>query len=229
MTHAPAVRRRSGRTRRCSRRGARSCSPSESPGAAMTTTTSDGGRRAAPRTGRRAASEGPATRSPSTTWRRPRATRRRPRAPAWTRRPGPADRAPCPASARRPRRSPPPTARCGLLPAGGGDRRAAPAGPDGGDRPRRLRGMVFVWDEDTEGGFWMRNTPTPLSIAWFDADGDFVSSADMEPCRRGARLPDLPAGGPVPVRARGAPGRPRASRRRPRQPARLGGGCAAAS
>ena len=52
------------------------------------------------------------------------------------------------------------------------------------------QGMVFVWDADTSGGFWMRNTPTPLSIAWFDADGDFVSSADMEPCS--ATAPDCP-------------------------------------
>ena len=43
-------------------------------------------------------------------------------------------------------------------------------------------GMVFVWDHDTEGAFWMYNTVTPLSIAWFDADGEFVSSTDMEPC-----------------------------------------------
>jgi uncharacterized membrane protein (UPF0127 family) len=28
----------------------------------------------------------------------------------------------------------------------------------------------------------MRNTPMPLSIAFFGGDGGFVSSADMEPC-----------------------------------------------
>jgi len=58
------------------------------------------------------------------------------------------------------------------------------------------QGMVFVWDADTSGGFWMRNTPTPLSIAWFDADGDFVSSADMAPCSATAPdCPVYPAGG----------------------------------
>ena len=32
----------------------------------------------------------------------------------------------------------------------------------------------------------------PLSIAWFDAEGDSrVHRADMEPCERGRRLPDL--------------------------------------
>lgn len=58
-------------------------------------------------------------------------------------------------------------------------------------------GMVFVWDRDVETGFWMRNTPTPLSIAWFDAAGEFVSAADMAPCPADADdcplyLPDGP-------------------------------------
>lgn len=43
-------------------------------------------------------------------------------------------------------------------------------------------GMVFVFDDDQASGFWMRNTPTPLSIAWFDAEGAFVSATDMAPC-----------------------------------------------
>lgn len=43
-------------------------------------------------------------------------------------------------------------------------------------------GMLFVWDADSSSGFYMRNTPTPLSIGWFTAGGDLVSTADMEPC-----------------------------------------------
>ena len=43
-------------------------------------------------------------------------------------------------------------------------------------------GMVFRYDVDVTTGFYMRNTPMPLSIAWFAADGTFVSSADMAPC-----------------------------------------------
>ncbi|MFP3901818.1 MAG: DUF192 domain-containing protein [Acidimicrobiia bacterium] len=43
-------------------------------------------------------------------------------------------------------------------------------------------GMVFVYAEDDMGGFHMRSTPMPLSIAWFDADGELVSTADMTPC-----------------------------------------------
>jgi uncharacterized membrane protein (UPF0127 family) len=43
-------------------------------------------------------------------------------------------------------------------------------------------GMVFVWDEPIDGRFFMLNTPTPLSIAWFDPSGVFLSATDMEPC-----------------------------------------------
>ena len=42
-------------------------------------------------------------------------------------------------------------------------------------------GMLFVWDADSSSSFYMRNTPTPLSIAWFDADGALVSTAQMDP------------------------------------------------
>lgn len=47
------------------------------------------------------------------------------------------------------------------------------------DRPI---GMAFAWDAPTSGNFFMLNTPTPLSIAWFAADGSYVSETDMEPC-----------------------------------------------
>lgn len=43
-------------------------------------------------------------------------------------------------------------------------------------------GMVFQYSGDSTGAFFMRNTPMPLSIAWFAADGTFVSAADMAPC-----------------------------------------------
>jgi uncharacterized membrane protein (UPF0127 family) len=47
---------------------------------------------------------------------------------------------------------------------------------------QRYPGMIFTYDEDRTSGFWMRNTPMPLSIAWFDAAGTLVDTADMEPC-----------------------------------------------
>jgi uncharacterized membrane protein (UPF0127 family) len=43
-------------------------------------------------------------------------------------------------------------------------------------------GMVFVFDEPFLGAFYMFQTPTPLSIAWFATDGAWVGSAEMAPC-----------------------------------------------
>jgi uncharacterized membrane protein (UPF0127 family) len=43
-------------------------------------------------------------------------------------------------------------------------------------------GMAFVFEAPTNGAFYMFQTPTPLSIAWFGVDGAWVASAEMEPC-----------------------------------------------
>jgi uncharacterized membrane protein (UPF0127 family) len=43
-------------------------------------------------------------------------------------------------------------------------------------------GMAFVFEAPTNSAFYMFQTPTPLSIAWFGVDGAWVGSADMEPC-----------------------------------------------
>jgi uncharacterized membrane protein (UPF0127 family) len=45
-------------------------------------------------------------------------------------------------------------------------------------------GMVFVFFEPTRGGFWMKDTLIPLSIAFFDIDGKILKILDMEPCKR---------------------------------------------
>jgi len=42
-------------------------------------------------------------------------------------------------------------------------------------------GMLFVWPEDTESGFWMKDTLVPLSIAFVDAGGTIVDIQDMAP------------------------------------------------
>jgi uncharacterized protein len=56
-------------------------------------------------------------------------------------------------------------------------------------------GMVFVFEEDTEAGFWMRDTSMPLSIAFLTFGGRVVSTADMEPCLNSDECPRyLPAG-----------------------------------
>ena len=57
-------------------------------------------------------------------------------------------------------------------------------------------GMVFVYDEDVAGGFYMRNTPTPLSIAWIAADGEVVTITDMEPCEDREGCPTYSPDGP---------------------------------
>lgn len=43
-------------------------------------------------------------------------------------------------------------------------------------------GMAFVFAGDVSGGFWMRDTPLPLSIAFFDARGRLLGTTDMAPC-----------------------------------------------
>jgi len=45
-----------------------------------------------------------------------------------------------------------------------------------------LRGMLFVFPEDTTGGFWMKGTPLALDIAFFGADGSLVDLLEMIPC-----------------------------------------------
>jgi uncharacterized membrane protein (UPF0127 family) len=57
-------------------------------------------------------------------------------------------------------------------------------------------GMAFVYPEDTSSSFYMRNTPTPLSIAYVAADGSVVSITDMEPCEDREGCPTYPPGGP---------------------------------
>lgn len=47
---------------------------------------------------------------------------------------------------------------------------------------RGYDGMVFEFDEPSTARFFMRDTLLPLSIAFFDDDGRFVSAADMDPC-----------------------------------------------
>jgi uncharacterized membrane protein (UPF0127 family) len=43
-------------------------------------------------------------------------------------------------------------------------------------------GMIFLFEEETAGGFWMKNTLIPLSIAFAAGDGTILRILDMEPC-----------------------------------------------
>jgi len=42
-------------------------------------------------------------------------------------------------------------------------------------------GMIFVFDRDDHLTFWMKNTPTALSIAFLSAEGKVLQIEDMEP------------------------------------------------
>lgn len=45
-----------------------------------------------------------------------------------------------------------------------------------------LDGMLFVFQAESNGGFWMKDTLIPLDIAFFDSDGGLVNVLTMEPC-----------------------------------------------
>lgn len=44
-------------------------------------------------------------------------------------------------------------------------------------------GMAFLFDEPSTSAFWMKDTPLPLSIAFWGPDGRIVGLMDMPPCR----------------------------------------------
>jgi uncharacterized membrane protein (UPF0127 family) len=43
------------------------------------------------------------------------------------------------------------------------------------------QGMLFVYPDERPRGFWMKDTPLPLSIAYIDSAGRVVHLADMTP------------------------------------------------
>src|SRR3990170_8404628 len=43
-------------------------------------------------------------------------------------------------------------------------------------------GMAFIYFDETSGGFYMKITLMPLSIAFFDEEGLILEILDMEPC-----------------------------------------------
>jgi uncharacterized membrane protein (UPF0127 family) len=47
----------------------------------------------------------------------------------------------------------------------------------------RNAGMIFVFPRDRRGGFWMKNTLIPLSIAFSDRRGRILRILVMAPCR----------------------------------------------
>jgi uncharacterized membrane protein (UPF0127 family) len=57
-------------------------------------------------------------------------------------------------------------------------------------------GMLFRFDAPSVGGFWMRNTPQPLSLAYLGDDGGLVSTAEMAPCEDSPDCPNYAPSGP---------------------------------
>lgn len=55
------------------------------------------------------------------------------------------------------------------------------------------RGMLFVFDEERERSFWMKNTHIPLDIIYADAAGKVVSVKQMEPLDEAGVPSDGPA------------------------------------
>jgi len=43
-------------------------------------------------------------------------------------------------------------------------------------------GMMFVYFQPTRSGFWMKNVPIPLSVAFIGEDQTILQIIDMEPC-----------------------------------------------
>jgi len=44
-------------------------------------------------------------------------------------------------------------------------------------------GMVFAFPEPSTDAFYMKDTPMPLLVVWYDAGGKSLASAHMAPCR----------------------------------------------
>ncbi len=57
-------------------------------------------------------------------------------------------------------------------------------------------GMLFKFTSDSNAQFYMLDTPLPLSIAFFDASGAYVSQADMPPCGHQSNCPTYAAARP---------------------------------
>lgn len=88
-------------------------------------------------------------------------------------------------------------------------------------------GMAFLFEDDTTSGFWMRNTPMPLTIAFYDAEGRFVAADDMEPCADSPDCPSYPPPSrPYRVAIEVPKGQAEALGLVPGSVARVGGACA---
>jgi len=54
------------------------------------------------------------------------------------------------------------------------------------------RGMLFLYEEPTTSGFWMKNTKIPLSIAFIDEDLRIIEIQEMRPLDLTPHRPERP-------------------------------------
>ncbi|MGH8959554.1 MAG: DUF192 domain-containing protein [Acidimicrobiia bacterium] len=46
-----------------------------------------------------------------------------------------------------------------------------------------FEGMLFAWNEEVTTGFWMKETPIPLDLFFFGANGAIVDQTSLAPCQ----------------------------------------------
>jgi len=64
------------------------------------------------------------------------------------------------------------------------------------------RGMLFVFDEESTSGMWMRNTPLPLDMIFVDADGAIINIVERTtPFSEESIAPEAPRKYVIEVRA----------------------------
>ena len=54
------------------------------------------------------------------------------------------------------------------------------------------QGMLFVFEDESQHGFWMKDTLIPLSIAFIEGEGVVIDIQDMEPRDETIHKPDEP-------------------------------------
>ena len=45
------------------------------------------------------------------------------------------------------------------------------------------KGMLFIFDDEAERNFWMKNTKMPLGMIFMDKDGIIINIVTAEPCK----------------------------------------------